>query len=443
MAAELSPQSIVDPTRYPDWCTCGRDHPTMETAVFSGDRAYEALARDCRSRSGDRPPLVLADQNTWSRAGESVWQRLQKAGLAPQMKILSGSISASGESVERVKQTAAECGLIIAAGSGTINDLAKAAAYDLGRPYWVAPTAPSMNGYTSSVAAIKVKGIKLTLPARPPQRIYARPAVIAAAPDRLRSAGFCDLTAKFVSDADWRIESYLFSDSYCELPSRMVDSLDGGYLTRPELIAAGDQAAVMDLFHGLLASGAAMALAGSSAPASGGEHLISHFLDMRQPITGRPAELHGLQVAAGIILSTACYRALAALPDRPPERTAASAFAKAEQAIPFTWLEKAKDVADRFNKKKDLLLSLDNLTAEQWSYIRDLCRRVKGPEYFADLFGRAGADISLAGLNLSEEEFRLAAAQARTIRERLTVLDLAAHCGVIEEATEATLTFLK
>jgi hypothetical protein len=41
------------------------------------------------------------------------------------------------------------------------------------------------------------------------------------------------------------------------------------------------------LIKGLLVSGAAVSLVRSSVPASGGEHLFSHLLDMRESIAGR------------------------------------------------------------------------------------------------------------------------------------------------------------
>ena len=170
---DLSPKIIADPARYPDWCTCGRNHPTMETMVVSDDLAYDALAGDCRREFGDRAVLLLDDDNTRAVAGEDIRAALRRCGLAPDDLTLPGTVSADDRAVNRVRQTAQNCELIIAVGSGTINDLAKAAAWDLGLPYWVAPTAPSMNGYTSSVAAIKVSGVKLTLPAGPPKRIYA------------------------------------------------------------------------------------------------------------------------------------------------------------------------------------------------------------------------------------------------------------------------------
>ena len=97
----------------------------------------------------------------------------------------------------------------------------------------------------------------------------------------------------------------LVSNSYCSLPSALMTEVEASYKEHPELIGVGDEVAANGLFQGLLISGVAMSMAGSSAPASGGEHLLSHFFDMREPITGRTPELHGLQVGMGILLSTA------------------------------------------------------------------------------------------------------------------------------------------
>jgi len=42
------------------------------------------------------------------------------------------------------------------------------------------------------------------------------------------------------------------------------------------------------LFHGLLLTGIAMTMAETSSPASGGEHLVSHTLDMMSSLDGVP-----------------------------------------------------------------------------------------------------------------------------------------------------------
>jgi glycerol-1-phosphate dehydrogenase [NAD(P)+] len=300
-----------------------------------------------------------------------------------------------------------------------------------------------MNGYTSGIAAIKVKGVKRTLPATPPQRIYALPEVIQQAPLKLRQAGFCDVLAKVVSDIDWQCESLLFSGSYCGLPAAMMAEVEKSYSDHPEEIGRGDESAVMGLFNGLLLSGVAMSLAGSSAPASGGEHLVSHFWDMREPITGREPELHGLQVGVGIILSTACYQRLRQLEVSSLQPQAEQVFAATAAQIPAIWGPYADEVAKQFHNKREVLRQFDTLLPQKWDQLQTLFAQVQPPEYFTELFARTGAPFNLEAFRLTEDEFILAALNSRAIRERITVLDLAAHAGVLETAAHDTLQLLR
>ena len=294
-------------------CTCGREHPVPTATLYSGADACQVLAEDCSARYADQPVLLISDPETELVAGQELRAALQRRRIKLEHYLLASNPSATDSLVEKIQSASQGKALIISVGSGTINDLGKFAADRNRIDYWTLPTAPSMNGYTSSITAIKVKGVKQTLPAAPPKRIYVIPQVIQQAPLKLRQAGFCDVLAKVVSDVDWQCESLLQSGSYCGLPAALMTTVEKSYSEHPEKIGRGDEAAVLGLFNGLLLSGVAMSLAGSSAPASGGEHLVSHFWDMREPLTGREPELHGLQVGVGIILSTACYRRLAGL----------------------------------------------------------------------------------------------------------------------------------
>lgn len=92
-----------------------------------------------------------------------------------------------------------------------------------------------------------------------------------------------------------------------------MDGTEEIYAGYPEEIGHGETAEVMGLFRVLLVSGVAMSLAGSSAPASGGEHLVSHLWDMREPPTGRVPDLQTVQFGAGIFLSKFFYARLARL----------------------------------------------------------------------------------------------------------------------------------
>jgi glycerol-1-phosphate dehydrogenase [NAD(P)+] len=185
-----------------------------------------------------------------------------------------------------------------------------------------------------------------------------------------------------------------------------------------------------------------MSLAGSSAPASGGEHLVSHFWDMREPLTGRIPELHGLQVGAGILLSTACYARLADVDGRILAGKAEDAFSSTAMSIPAIWGDYADEVDRQFLGKRDQLMRFDTLLPQHWAELVGLFRQVRPPAYFLDLFQRTGLDFSLASLRLSPDEFLLAAHNGRAIRSRITVLDLAAHAGVLNAAAEETLALL-
>ena len=434
---------IVNPETYLDSCTCNGDHPAPKVTIYSGEDAAQIMAEDCRTVYGERPVLMLSDPDTHAVAGADLEQRLRAEGVNLTTHQFDSNPVATAALIETVRAIGRDKALIVSVGSGTVNDLGKYSASEDQIDFWCLPTAPSMNGYTSGIAAIKVKGVKRTLPAAPPQRIYAKPSVIQQAPLKLRQAGFCDVLAKVVSDIDWQCESLLFSGSYCRLPAAMMTTVEKSYSEHAEEIGQGDESAVMGLFHGLLISGVAMSLAGSSAPASGGEHLVSHFWDMREPITGREPELHGLQVGVGIILSTACYRKLRELDAADLPQQAEELFAATAARIPDIWGPYAAEVAKQFQGKRDSLEQFNTLLPEKWDELQTLFHQVQPPEYFADLFARTGAPFNLEAFRLTEEEFMLAALNSRAIRERITVLDLAAHAGVLEAAARETLALLR
>jgi len=400
------------------------------------------MAEDVAALYAGKPVLLLSDPETDAVIGKKLRFELEQRGIELHHILLESQPVATDHLADEVEAECKGKSLVISVGSGTINDLGKFAASHLGLPFWTMPTAPSMNGYTSGIAAIKVKGVKRTLPAAPPARIYAVPEIIRNAPLKLRQSGFCDVLAKVVSDIDWRCESLLASDSYCGLPSAMMAGIETSYAARPEEIGHGDEAAVTGLFQGLLLSGVAMSLAGSSAPASGGEHLLSHFLDMREPITGRVPELHGLQVGMGILLSTACYSRLAKLRPENLPRRAAELFEKTSAEIPIIWGNTAEEVSKQFQDKREILLSFDELVPQHWESLQKLFSLVRPPQYFSDLFTRVGTPFTLEAFRLDQEEFVLAARNSRAIRNRITVLDFAAHCEVLESSIEDVLKLL-
>ncbi len=433
---------IVDAKKCKALCSCGYEHKIPSVKVVSTEDAYSVLAKDCAKIYAKESVLLLDDENTHLAAGALVSELLEKRSLAYQLVRLPGDSVATDKLAEQIYDLSTGHSLIIAVGAGTINDLGKYVSDKRGIPYWSVPTAPSMNGYTSSIAGIKVKGVKRTLPALPPQFIYVDPQAIQNAPLKLRQAGFCDVLAKSVSDLDWQTESLLFNGTYCSLPSAIVNDSESTYINHPEKIHQGDPEAVLGLFEGLLYSGVAMSLAGSSAPASGGEHLISHFLDMRENLTGIEPNLHGIQVGAGVVLSAVCYQKLAATEEKELKNRAKKIFEADVRNIPSVWGNLASEVEKQFLKKRDRLLQLDAALSINWQKLKVLFSKVGTPDFFIDLIRRTGLEMTLPSLGISKDEFFLAAISARTIRDRITVLDISAHTGILKGAAKETIEML-
>jgi glycerol-1-phosphate dehydrogenase [NAD(P)+] len=438
----LLKQSIVDAKKCETLCNCGNKHDIPPVKVVSAKDAYSVLAEDCVKTYSKESVLLLDDENTHKAAGASVSKLLEKHSITFKLVTLPVDPVATEELAQQIHDSSLGHSLIIAVGAGTINDLGRYTADKRGIPYWSVPTAPSMNGYTSSIVAIKVKGVKRTLPAPPPQFIYVDPRVIQNSPLELRQAGFCDMLAKSVSDFDWKTESLLFDGNYCSLPSAIVNESESKYVDHPAKIHRGDFNTVLGLFEGLLFSGVAMSLAGSSAPASGGEHLVSHFLDMRESITGRKPNLHGLQVGAGVVLSAVCYQKLAALEESELKNNARKVFEADARRIPSVWGELASEVEKQFMSKRDRLMQFDSALPANWRKLKALFGEVRTSDFFVDLIRRTGLEMTLPSLGISKDEFFLGAISARTIRDRITVLDISAHTGILEDAAEEAIEIL-
>jgi glycerol-1-phosphate dehydrogenase [NAD(P)+] len=153
-----------------------------------------------------------------------------------------------------------------------------------------------MDGYASSVAPLMLDGVKVTYPARAPRAIFADPRVAAAAPAELTRAGIGDLLGKATARVDWLAAHLLYDEPYDRGAAELVRGPLAFAIADVEAVLAGEERAVAALLEGLIQSGIAMAIVGSSRPASGCEHHASHFWDLLAARGLRPHGPHGLQV---------------------------------------------------------------------------------------------------------------------------------------------------
>lgn len=337
------------------------------------------------------------------------------------------------ETVQRVREAAAASEALVAVGSGTINDITKMAAFQLGKPFAVFGTAPSMNGYTSPTAAVTVHGHKKSLPAAAALGVFLDIGVLAAAPARMIRAGLGDSLCRCTAQADWLLAHLLRGEAYREAPFALLKEDEEPLLAAPEALLSGDRSAMERLARTLVLSGFGMAICGNSKPASQGEHLISHYADM----LARPQwqqNLHGEQIAVTTLTMARLQQR--ALTEYAPQLGPASATAGEIRAHfgpelgETCWAEFSRKQPDEATRE-----AINGRLATVWPAIRDRIAAVTRPaQQLHDILRRAAAPTTPADLGWPAAFYRDAVMHAREIRDRWTFLDFAADIGALRDA---------
>ena len=315
-------------------------------------------------------------------------------------------------------------------------------------PLITVAAAASMNGYPSAISALTDKGIKITEPCQPPVAVICDPDILASAPAKMTGAGFGDLLSKNASTADWHVSHILMGDYFCPFAAQLAEEAVSRCLENREAIRENRPRGIAVLIDALMRSGISMKVAGSSAPASGGEHLMSHLWDMTAHWTGRTPALHGAQTGVTTLVSLKLYEKLLAL-DTDQVRDLCNAPIQMEPKDRFEQRirQTFRDLADgviKFAMKKHLdekgVANRRGQILDKWEEIRKAARGVVIPAKASkDHLKAAGAVFRASDLGISKDELLFAYQNARYIRDRYTVLDLAADLGVLEEWTEDVL----
>ncbi len=378
---------------------------------------------------GDRV-AVISDANTH----EALGQRVERA-LGGRVRVTSVVLDRRPEAddltVARVREATRGASGYIAVGSGTINDLTKYASAVEGKPYAVFGTAPSMNGYTSLTASITQHGHKLTLPAQAPVGAFFDLSVLAAAPTPMIRAGLGDSICRTTAQADWLLSHLLFATPYRQLPYDLLAGDEAQLLESAAALVGGDHAAMRTLVRVLVLAGFGTAIVGQSAPASQGEHLVSHFIDMMEP-SGRPPVLHGEQVGVTTLSIARLYEAML---DRRPTIVPDSR-GQAEVVATFGD-DLAGSVWPQFEAKRLDRRGADALQARLASGWDSICERLSAvllpARRIAEVLSATGAPLTPQAIHLERAFYDTALRHAREIRNRYTILDLAAQSGRLEQ----------
>lgn len=391
---------------------------------------------------GSAPAIVVADENTFYAAGRDIEDgfRASSHSHAPPF-VFGPHVYADYECVLELETALKETDAIpVAVGSGTINDLTKLASHRVGRPYMVAGTAASMDGYTAYGASITYKGSKQTFNCPAPVAVIADLDVMVAAPSGMNASGYADLFAKLPAGADWMLADAAGEEPLDGKAWDAVQSRLRGWLGDPEGIASGNPTAVRHLIYGLMMTGFAMQALRSSRPASGADHQFSHLWDMQHHTHHGVAPSHGFKVGIGSLASIAAYDEIlrgglsnldidVAVEHWPPlaqmESRIDVVLGSGDLGIKATEETRAKYVSR--NRLRSQLETLRTAWPSLSAALRQhLPRLAEG----RDMLRAAGCPTEPEQIGISRERLRESYEQAWYIRRRYTILDLLQRAGI-------------
>ena len=343
-------------------CSCGREHNIAIDDVVAGKGVLQRLP-EFVAKYRAKKPFILADRNTYKAAGAAVEDILQSSGITFstyifQKEALEPDEWAVGSAFMHFDGS---CDLIIGVGSGVINDIGKILSSVSGRAYIIVCTAPSMDGYASATSSMSRDGLKVSLNSRCADVIIGDTDIMKQAPEHMLKAGLGDMLAKYISILEWRISSLITGEYYCERVAQLIRTALKKCVDNAEGLLKREDAAVEAVFEGLVIGGVAMAYAGTSRPASGVEHYISHVLDMRGMEFGTPVELHGIQCAVGTLIAVKLYEKLKS---NTPDREKAQRYVNGFDVDAWH-----KDLREFLGKAAESMIALE---AREKKYDKDL-----------------------------------------------------------------------
>jgi glycerol-1-phosphate dehydrogenase [NAD(P)+] len=455
--------------------------------VVAGPGAVDRLAEVTADLPGGSGVVVLAAATAMSMDGRDLRTAVEQAldrSVAVDWVVVGpddGQVHADEATVAAATAAAAGAGCVVTVGSGTITDIGKAAA-PATAPLVTVQTATSVNGYADPFSVLLRHGVKRTTPSRWPDALVIDPAVLQDAPPDLNRAGAGDLMAMFTAPADWYLATVLSTPGteagdppYRPTVAGLVRARGArllelaATLSQPSPCAPHASAtpapedpcefgahlttanshgsrSLAELAGILTLSGIGMGVAGSTAPASGMEHAVSHLLEMAATARGEPGSFHGTQVGvASVVAARTWAHVLGRIADgglgrpaaRPDPDDVSGRIGRAFAAIDPSGAMAAECLADYAKKLRRLGSDpLAALRASWPNHIEVLNGILTEPEAIITALRTAGLPARFRDLAepVDDETARWAVAASPLMRQRICVADLAMLLGAWEDA---------
>ena len=424
---------------------CGKLHTTSVKETYIKSGAINDLPELVKKYNGTRA-FVIADVNTYPIGGEKIVNVLEAAGIPTSKHVFPDKRLEPDEKAlgSLFMHYDTKCDIIIAFGSGVINDISKLLAHITNNTYFIVASAAYMDGYASGNSSMVRAGVKATINSKSPDVIIGDTDVLKSAPAHMAKAGLGDMLAKYISICEWRLSNLINGEYYCEEVAAYTRNVREACVASAEGIYARDGEAVATVFKGLVDAGMAMDFAGCSRPGGGGEHYFSHLWDMRGLEFGTHVAPHGMQAAIGTLYS---IKGFEALKKTVPNREKALEYAKnfdfeawsaklreflgtgAEPMIALEAKERKYDL-DKHSARLDVII-------DKWDEIvKIIDEELPASADIEKLLKDLEAPASIEDIGMEKSILPMTLMATKDIRDKYILARLLWDLGILEEVAE-------
>lgn len=398
-------------------CKCGREHSCPIDGVSIGNNAINDITAYAEKYKNI---LVVCDENTFKVAGKRVARVLEDKIYDVLIYKSEGFLVPDETAIEEMENMLrSNTDLIVGVGSGVINDLCKYVSFKHDLPYFIVATATSMDGYASNGAALIIKNMKVTYSAHVPKVIIGDTSVLKDAPMDMIKAGYGDIMGKFSCLNDWKLSKIVNDEYLCEYVYDLTYDIVKRAKPLAKRLLERDEESIKTLMEALVVVGIAMAYIGTSRPASGSEHHLSHFFEITGIINDEPYFWHGTDVAYSMLAVQELRNELLKI-DCPEKRN----FDEADWEINTNRVYKKAAPGIIELQKKLGMIYTDRIDVykEKWAEIKETLKEVPSAEETRELLENAGLPVKDFYDMYSKEKLADAVKYAKDLKDRYTVL---------------------
>jgi len=400
-------------------CPCGRPHTVNIKAVEIARGLKAKTAQILADNGFPRSILVVADKNTLG-ASDGILDILRDGGFSCKLKLYDDLREADIREVHVIEAECAGCDGILSIGTGSLNDICRVAALTCDLPFAIFATAPSMDGFASGTSPITENNFKMTRPAKQPEIIIADTDILAASPAELKSAGFGDILAKYIALVDWQVSRLTTGEYFCENVAELVRSVLRKVVSLADQVTEESPEAAEAIMEALVLTGLAMKLADCVRPASGTEHVISHYWEIKKLEKGLISDFHGKKVGVATLIAAQIYYAVIA-----QENIRFSGENLDWDDIYRTYGPNFTSDILKMNSPTVTTETTPEILRDNWDEIRRIVKKeLPDPDTLYDIMKRAGAATTYEGISVDEELGDEGVLYHPYMRHRMTLMRL-------------------